>query len=247
MYYTIAHAHGPQVPTPDSAVRVSKKAKRDTKHFADMVTYTDKIVGKILDKLDAAGLSENTLVLFVGDNGTDKKVTSLLGERQIKGGKGGTRDAGTHVPLLAYWQGVTPVGRICDDLIDFSDFAPTLVQMSQTTVPTGLAFDGISFLPQLTGKQGHPKEYIFCHYDKGKHPIEGQTSKQAEKRKAKTGRQDRASYTRWVRDKRWKLYDNGKLFDVVGDPDEQQPIQAGVNPVADYIRKQFQAVLDDMK
>ena len=245
VYYPMALTHGPHVPTPDSDVDVKHKAPRDTQYFADMVTYADKLVGRILDKIDALGLSDNTLVLFVGDNGTDKKVTSLLGERPIKGGKGGTRDAGTHVPLLARWRGVTPGGKTCDDLIDFSDFVPTLVKMSAVTRPPDLDLDGISFLPQLQGRPGTPKAYIFCYYDKGKHPIEGQAPRKARKQAARSGR-TKASHTRWVRDKQWKLYDNGKLFDVAADPDEQQAIQNGVNPAADQIRRRFQTVLDNM-
>lgn len=246
VYYPMALTHGPHVPTPDSGVDMGKKPKRDTRYFADMVTYSDKLVGRILDTVDQLGLAENTLVLFVGDNGTDKKVTSLMGDRKIKGGKGGTRDAGTHVPLLARWQGVTPAGTVCEDLVDFSDFVPTFVQMSRASLPHALTLDGISFLPQLQGKPGHPKDQLFCHYDKGKHPIEGQAPKKAEKRAAKSGK-NKAPYTRWVRDTQWKLYDNGNLFDVKADPDETQAIKAGTNQKADVIRQRFQAVLDRME
>lgn len=240
VYYPMVLTHGPHVPTPDSHEEGGGTGKRDTAHFAEMVAYADKLVGQILGKLDELGLSDSTLVLFTGDNGTDKKVTSLLGERRIKGGKGGTRDSGTHVPLLAYWESVTPVGRICDDLIDFSDFAPTFAQISGASVPSGVSFDGSSFLPQLRGQPGCPKEYTFCHYEKGKHPIEGQVSERAGRARVKP------AYIRWVRDKRWKLYDNGKLFDVVADPDETQPVEPGTSHEADQIRRRFETVLNRM-
>ncbi len=245
VYYPMALTHGPHVPTPDQGMAMGEKPKRDVQNFSDMVTYADKLVGRILDTLDQLGLADNTLVLFVGDNGTDKKITSLLGERKIKGGKGGTKDAGTHVPLLARWQGVTPVGKTCEDLIDFSDFVPTFVQMSGASLHSGLTLDGISFLPQLHGKPGQAKEYIFCHYDKGKHPIEGQPPDKAKKRAAKSNKR-KPAYTRWVRDTQWKLYSNGKLFNVYADPDETQAISVGVNPQADLVRRRFQAVLDSM-
>ena len=249
VYYPMALPHGPHVPTPNSGVDMKQKPKRDTQYFADMVTYSDRLVGRILDTVDQLGLADTTLILFVGDNGTDKKVTSLLGDRKIKGGKGGTRDSGTHVPLLAHWQGVTPVGKICEDLIDFSDFAPTFLHMSRAAVPSGLTLDGISFLPQLEGKPGRAKEYLFCHYDKGKHPIEGQSpgksSDKAKKREAKSEK-NKASFTRWVRDKQWKLYSNGNLFDVKADQDEQQAIKVGRDVEADLVRQHFQAVLDRM-
>jgi len=245
VYYPMALTHGPHVPTPDSRAG-GKGAKRNTKYFPDMVAYADKIVGRILDKLHETGLAENTLVLFTGDNGTDKKVTSLWRNRQIRGGKGRTIDAGTHVPLIAYWKGVTPEAAVCEDLIDFSDFLPTLVDLGAAPVPAGLRHDGVSFLPQVQGRRGTPKDYIFCHYEKGKYPYEGQKTKTNQSGKSSQPKKGKLPYTRFVRDKRWKLYQDGRLFDVAADPEETAPIPAGTDGRADAVRCRFQAVLGRM-
>ncbi|MHC4301927.1 MAG: sulfatase/phosphatase domain-containing protein, partial [Planctomycetota bacterium] len=171
-------------------------------------------------------LRENTLVLFTGDNGTNKRITSKMPDRTIRGGKGSTIDAGTHVPLIANWKGTVPPGRICDDLVDFSDFLPTIAEAAGTALPENVVIDGRSFLPQLHGQKGNPRQWLFCHY--------------ARKGGAETPK-------RFVRDKRWKLYDTGELFDVQADPLEQKPIPAGEGgKQAADARKRFQAVLDSV-
>jgi arylsulfatase A-like enzyme len=125
-----------------------------------------------------------------------------MGTRPIAGGKGYTTDAGTHVPLIVNWSGQVPAGRICDDLVDFTDFPPTLFQAAGIDPTVSLALDGRSFLPQALGQVGEPREWVFCHYD----PRWGQWT-----------------LKRFARDKRWKLYGSGALFDLHTDPLEEQP------------------------
>ncbi|NIP97193.1 MAG: sulfatase-like hydrolase/transferase, partial [Akkermansiaceae bacterium] len=57
-------------------------------YFGDMVKYMDKLIGKILRKLDETGVRENTLVVFLGDNGTDTPVVSMMNGRKVAGAKG---------------------------------------------------------------------------------------------------------------------------------------------------------------
>jgi len=185
----------------------------------------------VMKKIDQLGLRENTLVIFTGDNGTDKKITSYMGDVAIRGGKGQTIDAGTHVPLIASWKGTIKPGSVCEDLIDFSDMLPTVADTGQVKIPDDFIVDGRSFLPQLKGQKGNPKQWLYFHYEKGKDPVTPGTVK------------DKGEPTRWVRDKRWKLYNNGKLFDVVKDPLEKSSITSD-EPEVVAIRKTFQAVLD---
>jgi arylsulfatase A len=250
----MALTHGPTHPTPDTpGYDPAKKPKRNPANFADMVNYTDKIVGRILDHLKREGLAENTLVLFTGDNGTDKKLTSKFQGRTIRGGKGRKLHVSTHVPLIASWKGVLSAGRVCNDLIDFNDMMPTFVEMARTEVPDGLRSDGVSFLPQLLGKPGNPKPYIYCYYEKGKYDGELTESPEASPAKAKkvtsekklAKQQLKTQPTRWVHDGRWKLLNSGNFFDLKSDPDEQSPIPDGqAGPVGESKRVLFQRVLE---
>ena len=256
-YYPMVLTHGPTHPTPDTRGYDPKtKPQRDLAHFTGMVKYTDKIVGRVLDHLESEGLADNTLVLFTGDNGTDKKLTSKFQGRTVQGGKGRTLDVSTHVPLIAYWKDTVSAGRVCQDLIDFSDMMPTFVEMGGAEVPEGLCFDGVSFLPQLLGKPGNPKPYIYCYYEKGKYNDDGKSSNSETKSTSQSdepvserrlARQQRKGQpTRWVHDGRWKLLSSGNFFDLKNDPDEKSPIPKGkAGHEGEAKRVLFQRVLDE--
>jgi arylsulfatase A len=224
LYFPMALVHNPFVPTPDSEDWKNRTHQNNTRYFADMVTYMDKIVGRIVRKLDQLGLREDTLVLFTGDNGTNTSIKSKMPDGVIQGAKGDTTDAGTRVPLIANWPGAVPAGKVCGDLVDFSDFVPTFAEMVGTSAPEDMIIDGRSFLPQLRGQKGNPRDWIFCHYD----PRWG-------------GRERRC----FVRDKRWKLYDDGQLFNVEADVLEQNPNPAGSEAAA--ARKKLKAILDSVR
>jgi arylsulfatase A len=225
LYFPMALVHSPFVPTLDSEDWEKPEHKNNAKYFADMVAFMDKIVGRIVSKLDELGLREKTLILFVGDNGTARNIRSKIDDRVIRGGKGLTTDGGTHVPMIASWPGVIPAGKVCSDLVDFSDFVLTIAEVVGAEIPRDMPIDGRSFLPQLRGQKGNPREWIFCYYN----------PKWIGINKA----------VRFVRDRRWKLYGDGELYDVPADTLEQNPNPTGPEAVA--ARKRLQAVLDSIK
>jgi len=218
IYYPMILVNSPFVPTPDSD---SRDSKHKQSNFEDMVAYMDKLVGRIVDKLGQRGADKNTLVLFCGDNGTHPKITSRLGDVEIAGGKGQTTDAGTRVPLIACWPGTVPPGQVCDDLVDFSDFLPTCLDAAGQPLPQGL--DGRTFWPQLRGEPGEPREWIYCF---------------------SCPRPERMQPKRFVRDKRWKLYGDGRFFDIAADPREQRTLNDDdLNAAARAVRNKLQNVL----
>ena len=75
IYYPMLLVHDPFVPTPDSPEWQSPETRsvKNNRFFIDMVAYMDKIIGKIVDELENQGVADNTLLLFVGDNGTNRK------------------------------------------------------------------------------------------------------------------------------------------------------------------------------
>jgi len=212
--------HGPFVPTPDSADRTCRDEQGN---YEDMVAYMDRSIGKIVAQLEELNLAKNTLLLFTGDNGTPRQIRSNLDVVQIRGGKGSTTDAGTRVPLIGYWPGKMPASKVCEDLVDFSDVLPTIAQVAGAELPKGAILDGVSFAPQLLSEQGTPREAIYCYY--WPTPLRGST------KKAKI----------FARDKRWKLYADGNLFDVSNDVLEKNPVEG--NP---EIRRTLQKVIDSM-
>jgi arylsulfatase A len=214
-YYPMIPPHFPFQPTPDSeewdpteSREYPKKEWRD-EWFVDMVTYTDKVVGKVIDKLEALGLRENTLVLFTGDNGTYHGMESQFKGSTYVGGKGHTQDNGTHVPLIVNWPGVTPEGKVSQSLVDFSDMLPTIAEVAGISVPKKWGVDGISFASEVRGKAPSTREWIYCWYQRD-------------------GRRDDAS--EHVRDQRFKVYGDGRAFDVVEDFEEKSPLKVNKLP-----------------
>lgn len=201
VYYPMILTHSPFCPTPNSR---DKRCEDDKQNFMDMVEYTDLLVGRIVRSLEELGILDNTLVLFTGDNGTAGKITSATTTGYVRGGKSKMTDAGTRVPLIASWPAKAPQGSVLDDLVDFSDFLPTLCQAGGCPVPSDRIIDGRSFLPQVRGEHGVPREWIFCHYWENGRKKEGARE--------------------FVRDRRWKLYDNGDMYDIEKDVLEQSPV-----------------------
>jgi len=210
VYYPMILTHCPFVPTPDSdewdpKSPGSKTYRGDPKHFSDMVTYMDKIVGKLATKLDDLDIRDNTLILFTGDNGTDR-VTSTINGKPFAGMKGSMTDGGTRVALIASWPGTIAKGQVSDDIVDFSDFLPTMCEAAGVEVPTKLTIDGKSFLPQLLGKEGTPRDWIYIWYSRG----------------------GSAGAKVFARNQRYKLYRTGKFYDVSYDALEKMPLNVEV-------------------
>lgn len=204
VYYPMVLVHDPFVRTPDSTGTELTKQEA----FVDMVNYCDKLVGRIHDKLEEEGLLEDTIIIFTGDNGTPRQITTAIGDREIGGGKGQTIDDGIHVPLIASWKGHTPKGEVRDQLIDFTDMKATLfdlVMADRDGSARDLILDGISFLPTLEGSSGLEREWIFCHYD----PRWGQFSMQR---------------SAFAYDGRVKVYHDGRVIDVAEDVMEKNPL-----------------------
>jgi arylsulfatase A len=165
LYYPLMLTHDPYDATPDSEDYLESKAskgkgKKTKSHFPDMVAYTDKLIGKLITKLDELKLRDNTLVLILGDNGTGRGTPSRFQGRDVVGGKGTTKMWGTHVPAIGNWPGHFASGKVYGDLIDATDFLPTICEATGVPVPAELKMDGRSFLPQLRGEKGSPREWL---------------------------------------------------------------------------------------
>ena len=255
LYYPMILTHWPFDPTPDSADGGSKKkhvsyndsGKPGQEYFKDMVAYMDKIVGRIVAKLDELKLREDTLILFTGDNGTSQVKGRMKDGRVIGGGKGSMTDDGTRVALIANWPGKIAPKQVSDALVDFTDFLPTVAEAARAEVPGGLQLDGKSFLPVLLGRKKHVREWIFCHYNpRPKREPTAPAAREKALRQVDVGR-TRHKLGRWARTQRYKLYGTGQFYDVAADPDEQKDIKAGSGSAeAEAARKMLQSVHDAM-
>jgi arylsulfatase A len=214
-YYCLSHVHAPILRTPDS-----KPGATPDQLYADNVVYMDTLVGRLVGELERLKLRQKTLIVFTGDNGTARfgQARSTLNGRRILGQKGTMMEGGSRVPLIASWPGTTPAGVVKRDLTDFSDFFPTFAEIAGAAVPSALTIDGRSFAPQLRGRTGLPREWVYVEL---------------------AGRS-------YVRDARYKLTNGGDLFDMKDAPFSEIPIPKGSESAeARAARSRLQHVLDE--
>ncbi|HKK75246.1 MAG TPA: sulfatase-like hydrolase/transferase [Saprospiraceae bacterium] len=232
LYYPMILTHCPFSPTPDSPDWMKNdtavmRYKGEPRYFADMVAYTDKIVGKINQKLEELGIQENTLLIFTGDNGTDRPIVSMLKGREVAGAKNQSTDAGTRVPLMVQWPGVVEPGSVTNQLIDFSDFLPTICEAASVPFSDSPDLDGKSFVPLLRGDSSLHRQWIYSWY-----------SRSGEAEKARV----------FVRNQRYKLYESGEFYEVPQDYTEQNPLEVqALGSEAQETHQMLQRVLDRYK
>ena len=226
VYYPMILTHCPFWPTPDSPEWKDPDGrmpghyyKGDSIFFSDMVTYMDKMVGRLIAHVDQIGLAEETLIIFTSDNGTDKPIVSRFRNQNYRGLKASTRNGGTHVPLIVRWKGNATPGKVCTDLVDFTDFFPTLLDGAKIPKPNPLILDGHSFLPQIQGKPtNNSRKWVYCWYKRG----------------------TKGNAQIFVRDQRYKPYQTGKMYDLVKDSQEKAPLP--IDTVFET-RKKFEIIL----
>ena len=217
--------------------------------YQQMAEAMDVRVGRLLDALQRLQLRKKTVVIFTTDNGTPKSyihsaepnrdpkkkdkyirvpVVSKVGEKDVPGGKGNLTDDGTNVPLLVSWPAMIQSGKVSNDLIDFSDFLPTLADLGGGDPPANVRLDGKSFAGRLSwrllglglGRGDVARDWAFAEH-RGKH---------------------------WVRTRSWKLYSDGKLFDMERDPGEKQAVSTDEEtPQAAEARGRLTAALHSLE
>lgn len=215
LYYPMVLPHSPFVPTPDTLDADTTKAK-----FAGMVTYIDKLVGQVLDRLTELGLDKNTVVIFTGDNGTGRQIEGVRNGAPVRGGKGEPTLGGTHVPMIVRWPGKVQPGTQPTGLFDFTDMLPTLAEIGSGKIGPD-PVDGTSQVPVLTGKKDKVRDQIFMHY------APGWVHEPA----------------RFVFDAQWKLYGDGRFVALDPVHDKETEVTK-MTPEATRRLKQFRAILD---
>lgn len=229
VYYPMILTHCPFWPVPggqdwDPKSPGSPTYKGDVKYFGDMVNYMDKLVGRIVAQVERSGLSDNTVIVFTGDNGTDRPVVSKWRGINVAGSKGQTIDDGCRVPLIVHAPGLKGRG-VNHDLVNFSDVLPTLCDLAGVDISARQEpFDGQSFAPQLRGDKGTPRDNSFCWYSRS-----GLINKDLKV---------------FARTQRYKLYRDGRFFDIEKDRLEKADLKKGLTDEQSAVKARLQTVLD---
>ncbi len=129
-----------------------------------METNIDDNVGRLLARLGELGLAENTIVIFLTDNGPQQPRYNA----GLRGRKGTVYEGGIRVPFFVRWPGHFEAGRQLDVAAAHIDIAPTLLEACGVAKPEGVTFDGRSLLPLLEGKASSlPERTLFFQWHRG--------------------------------------------------------------------------------
>jgi len=129
--------------------------------YAGMIESTDQGIGRIMQKLGALGLEENTVVIFFSDNGGHGTITS---NAPLRGSKGMLYEGGIRVPLVVKWPGKVKPGTRCDTPVIGTDFYATILEIINAPVPRRQPLDGESIIPLLTQQGSLKRENLFWHF-----------------------------------------------------------------------------------
>ena len=194
-----------------------------------MVENIDDNFGRLLEKLAEWEVRDNTLVVFMTDNGGTRLSGKLDGKKvkhfnaNLRGGKNSPYEGGTHVPCFWQWPGRLGEGVDIDALTAHLDFYPTFCELAGVKLPEEMQpLDGRSLIPLLTDTEAEwPDRKLFVHCGRWE-----------------PGKRDEFIFKKCaVRTERWRLINNEELYDIEADPSEATDV-AGDHPevVADLQR-----------
>jgi len=220
LYYSLSSVHGEILPTPDSAPGKAgvKGEARAAELYRDNIVYMDKLIGQLLAELDRLKLRDNTLIVFMGDNGTAKAQSdrATIGGKRLAGEKGSMLEGGGLVPFIAHWRGVIPAGKVNVNVADASDLWPTFADVAGVPIPADRVLDGKSLMPYFKGEAQPQRPWIF----------------------------NQLGPNWYVRDAGWKLNQAGELFDMKDAPFAEALVPAdSKEPAAVAARTRLAAAL----
>ncbi len=215
----------------------------DLARLYGMITNIDDNVGRLITALDEMGLAEDTIVIFMGDNGPGGGI-----ERHTAGlrsGKGSVYDGGIRVPFLVRWPGQFSAGRPITEPLAHIDVMPTLLEICGVGAPTDRTIDGESFLPLLTGDSAElsDRQLVF-QWHRGMDPRMYQNA-------AVRGRRYKlvahAGLTAEQTDDQLPLEPAFELYDIVADPGETSDIAADHPETVAAMREAYDDWFEDVR
>ena len=215
-YVPFSAPHAPLQAPREYADRFAQVESADLRVYLGMISALDDAVGEILAALARLGIAEDTLVVFLSDNGA-ASYTGFVDNAPLKGGKLTNFEGGVNVPYLVRWPRRVAAGSRYERPVSSLDAFMTIVRAAGVELPTDRTYDGVDLLPYLSGSSpGDPHEALYW----------------------------RAEGHRAVRAGRYKLISDAAtgtrvLYDLEADPREQTDLLAERPDLADELERKL--------
>ena len=177
LYMSHYAVHSPFNSDPRFAANYKDSEKpKNAQAYATLIEGIDKSLGDLMDHVAEKGEAENTLILFVGDNGSDAPLGPVHGYSSsvpLRGKKGTYYEGGMRVPFIAGWvkpgkENTFPIARDSlhnDQIGTVMDIYPTILETAGVKNPSGHVVDGVSLLKQFSGKRNPDRSnHFMCHF-----------------------------------------------------------------------------------
>lgn len=207
-----AKKKGEGVQAPEKCVAMYRGKVKDEAlaRYCGAVTCMDEAIGALIELLDKSGEKENTIVLFLSDNGGSGNG----GNAPLKGSKGTMWEGGLRVPFIIRWPGRVPAGKVTDEFLTSLELVPTLLAAAQAKAPEKMTLDGFDMLPVLRGEAKSPRTEMYWQR-----------------------RGDKAA--RW-KNWKWLESEKGSgLYDLSADPAETHDLSAEKPEIAKTMSERF--------
>ncbi len=161
----LAH-NAPHIPYDAQPARIQANTNAFEPVYAGVIETIDDTVGRLMAKLEALGLADNTIVVFTSDNGglhvPEGPHRRITHNTPYRAGKGFVYEGGLRIPLIVRWPGHVPADRVSDAPVINTDWVPTLLELAGLSAAPGL--DGVSVAPLMLGRGPAPKRSLFWHF-----------------------------------------------------------------------------------
>lgn len=157
LYLAWSAPHTP-LQAPEAAIEPYREWPEPRRTYAAMVTHMDQAIGRVLRALDDTGLADDTVVLFLSDNGGDSNAGG--GNTPLRGNKASVFEGGIRVPAILRWPRGLRGGRVCKSPVTYLDVLPTLARVAGASSGIGRPLDGVDVWNQLRdGSPGRPRPH----------------------------------------------------------------------------------------
>ncbi|HEX3870825.1 MAG TPA: sulfatase-like hydrolase/transferase [Pirellulales bacterium] len=219
---TLAEDNGGQKPgvqAPEEYVAKYRGIVKDEKlaRYMAAVTCMDEVIGDVLKVVEDAGQTDNTIVMFLSDNGGSGNG----GNAPLKGSKSTMWEGGLRVPFLMRWPYKVPAGKVTDEFLTALEIVPTLLAATGASAPAGVKLDGFDMLPVVRGETASSRTEMFW-----------------QRRGDKAAR---VGHWKWVDSAK-----GGGLFDLNADIGESTDLSGQKPDIARKLRERFVAWQQEM-
>lgn len=168
LYLAFNAVHTPMEAQEERLAKFGDIADSKRRKYAAMMAAMDDAIGEVLAKLDADGLSDNTLVFFISDNGGPTMATTATNgsiNAPLRGSKRTTLEGGVRVPFLVKWPGKLPAGKVYEQPVIQLDATRTALEAAGIDTAGDAKLEGVDLLPYLAGeKSDTPHEALFWRF-----------------------------------------------------------------------------------